>query len=82
MTDLAAPTGLRLPTVMRHLAVLEEAGLIASSKEGRVRSCAIQPEALAPVRNWLDDQRALWESRLNRLDDYVMRLMKENGHDT
>jgi DNA-binding transcriptional ArsR family regulator len=77
VTELANPTGLRLPTVMRHLAVLEEAGLVASSKGGRVRSCAIVPEALAPVRTWLDEQRALWEARLDRLDDYVMNLMKE-----
>ena len=75
VTDLAQPTGLRLPTVMRHLSVLEEAGLIATAKDGRVRSCAIVPEALAPVRTWLDEQRAIWESRLDRLDDYVMKLM-------
>jgi DNA-binding transcriptional ArsR family regulator len=54
VTELAQPTGLRLPTVMRHLAVLEEAGLIATAKDGRVRSCAIVPEALVPVRTWLD----------------------------
>ena len=77
MTALANPTGLRLPTVMRHLSVLEEAGLIATSKDGRVRSCAIVPEAMAPVRTWLDEQRAIWESRLDRLDDYVMKLMKD-----
>jgi DNA-binding transcriptional ArsR family regulator len=77
VTDLAQPTGLRLPTVMRHLSVLEEAGLIATSKEGRVRTCAIDPEALSPVRTWLDEQRALWEGRLDRLDDYVTKLMKE-----
>jgi DNA-binding transcriptional ArsR family regulator len=77
VTALARPTGLRLPTVMRHLSVLEEAGLIATAKDGRVRSCAVVPEALAPVRTWLDDQHAIWESRLDRLDDYVMRLMKE-----
>ena len=35
VTDLSGPTGLRLPTVMRHLAVLEEAGLIATTKDGR-----------------------------------------------
>jgi len=75
VTALAVPTGLRLPTVMAHLAVLEEAGLIATAKDGRVRSCAIVPEALAPVRTWLDEQRAIWESRLDRLDDYVMKLM-------
>lgn len=77
VTDLARPTGLRLPTVMRHLAVMEEAGLIATSKDGRVRTCAIVPEALTPMRAWLDDQRAIWEARLDRLDDYVMTLMKE-----
>ena len=79
VTELATPTGLRLPTVMRHLSVLEAAGLIATTKDGRVRSCAIVPEALAPVRGWLDAQRALWEARLDRLDDYVTQLMKERA---
>jgi DNA-binding transcriptional ArsR family regulator len=77
VTELANPTGLRLPTVMRHLSVLEEAGLIATSKDGRIRTCAIVPEALAPARTWLDEQRAIWEARLDRLDDYVMTLMKD-----
>jgi DNA-binding transcriptional ArsR family regulator len=77
VTDLAEPTGLRLPTVMRHLSVLEEAGLIATTKDGRVRTCAIVPEALAPARSWLDEQRAIWEARLDRLDSYVTKLMKE-----
>lgn len=79
VSDLAGPTGLRLPTVMRHLAVLEDAGLIASAKDGRVRTCEIRPEALAPIRTWLDEQRAIWEGRLDRMDDYVVKLMKERG---
>lgn len=79
VTELAKPTGLRLPTVMRHLSVLEEAGLITTSKDGRVRSCAIVPEALAPVRTWLDEQREIWEARLDRMDDYVMKLMEERA---
>jgi DNA-binding transcriptional ArsR family regulator len=79
VTDLAGPTGLRLPTVMRHLAVLEEAGLIATSKDGRVRTCAIVLEAMEPVRTWLDEQRTIWEARLDRLDNYVMKLMKERA---
>jgi DNA-binding transcriptional ArsR family regulator len=77
VTDLAGPTGLSLPTVMRHLAVLEEAGLIATSKDGRVRTCAIVPEAMEPARTWIDDQRAIWEARLDRLDAFVMNVMKE-----
>lgn len=77
MTALAGPTGLRLPTVMRHLSVLEEAGLIATSKDGRVRTCAIVPEAMEPARNWIDEQRIVWEARLDRLDAFVLDTMKE-----
>jgi DNA-binding transcriptional ArsR family regulator len=79
VTSLADPTGLRLPTVMRHLSVLEEAGLISTSKDGRIRTCAIVPEAYVPVRTWLDEQRAIWEARLDRLDAFVMNAMKERG---
>ena len=77
VSELAGPTGLRLPTISRHLAVLEEAGLVATQKDGRVRSCAFQPKALQPMTDWLDEQRKVWEARLDRLDDYVMNLMKE-----
>ncbi|PLL13680.1 transcriptional regulator [Tabrizicola sp. TH137] len=77
VTELAGPSGLRLPTILRHLAVLEAAGLIATAKDGRVRSCALRPEALVPMQDWLQAQRALWEARLDRLEDYVTRLMKE-----
>jgi DNA-binding transcriptional ArsR family regulator len=79
VTELANPTGLRLPTVMRHLSVLEVAGLIATSKDGRVRTCGLLPEAMAPARTWLDEQRDVWEARLDRLDDYVTKLMKERA---
>jgi DNA-binding transcriptional ArsR family regulator len=77
VTDLAGPTGLRLPTVMRHLSVLEGAGLITTSKDGRIRTCAIVPEALDPMRRWIDEQRAIWEARLDRLDAFVTKAMKE-----
>lgn len=77
MTDLAGPTGLRLPTVMRHLSVLEDAGLIATSKDGRIRTCAVVPQAMAPVRTWLDEQQAIWEARLDRLDAFVMNVIRE-----
>jgi DNA-binding transcriptional ArsR family regulator len=78
VTDLSAPTGLSLPTVMRHLSVLEEAGLIVSAKDGRVRICALVPEALEPARTWLEEQRSLWEGRLDRLEAAAMKAMKES----
>ena len=77
VTDLAGPSGLRPPTLMRHLSVLEDAGLISTSKEGRTRTCAMVPEAMEPVRTWLDEHRAIWEARLSRLDAFVMNVMKE-----
>ena len=82
VSDLAQPFDMALPSLMGHLRKLEDAGLIETRKDGRVRTCAIVPEAFTPLRGWLDEQRALWEGRLDRLDDYVTRLMKErqNGH--
>jgi len=77
VTELAGPSGFKLPTILRHLSVLEEAGLVSTQKDGRVRSCAFQPKALQPMTDWMDDQRKLWEGRLDRLDDYVTKLMKE-----
>lgn len=77
VSELAEPSGFKLPTILRHLSVLEDAGLVATQKDGRVRSCAFQPEALRPMADWLEDQRRLWEGRLDRLDDYVTKLMKE-----
>ena len=79
VTDLAAPTGLSLPTVMRHLSVLEEAGLISTAKDGRIRTCAIVPGAFEPARSWIEEQKAIWESRLDRLDAFVMNVMKERN---
>ena len=62
---------------MRHISVLEEAGLIVTTKDGRVRTCAIVPEALKPIQSWLDEQQDIWEARLDRLDAFAMKAMKE-----
>lgn len=76
VSSLARPTGLALPTVMRHLSVLEEAGLISTEKVGRTRLCRPQPDALAATTDWLDRQRALWEARTDRLERYLEQLQK------
>ena len=75
--ELAAPTGLRLPTVMKHLSVLEEAGLIATEKQGRTRVCSVVPDAMAPLQSWMAAQRDAWEARLVRLDDFVVNSQKD-----
>lgn len=77
--ELAAPHKMALPSFMEHLKKLEAAGLIMSEKQGRTRICALAPDAFAPVLSWIDEQRDLWEARLNQFDDYVTTLAKERS---
>lgn len=79
VSDLATPFDMALPSFLTHLRKLEDAGLITTTKDGRVRTCALVPAAITPVQHWLDDQRALWETRLDQLEDYVTKLMKDRS---
>ncbi len=77
VSELARPTGMALPTILRHLSVLEAAQLIITEKQGRTRLCRARPDTLAATADWLADQRAQWEARTDRLETYVMTLMKD-----
>ncbi len=77
VTALARPTGLALPTIMRHLGVLQDAGLIVTEKTGRTRLCRARPETLSAATHWLDHQRALWEAQTDRLETYLNSLQKD-----
>src|SRR5688572_7089308 len=76
MTELARPFGMALPSFSQHLDVLEDCGLVRSSKEGRVRTYKLDPKALKAAEGWLTKQRTLWEKRLNQLDNYLKELEK------
>ena len=67
VSDLAAPLGITLTAVGQHLAILEEAGLAATEKVGRVRTCRIETAGLDALRDWIDARRTIWEKRLDRL---------------
>ncbi len=69
--ELSAPFDMALPSFMKHIRVLEESGLIRTSKTGRVRTCAVDRDRLAAVDGWLNQQRAIWESRTDRLEQFV-----------
>ena len=73
VSDLARPFDMALPSFLKHLAVLERAGIVASDKAGRVRRCHLVADALMPVQGWLDDQRRLWEGRIDRLEALVTK---------
>ena len=65
--DVAAPTDLSLPAVLKHVRVLEDAGLVATVKRGRVRECRLNDDALVAVAQWTAQQQALWSTRLDAL---------------
>ncbi len=75
--ELAKPFEMALPSLMKHIRILESSGLITSEKTGRVRMCSLQTEALAIIEIWLTAQRGIWEQRLDRLEMYVEKLKKE-----
>lgn len=79
VSDLARPFEMTLPAVHKHLGVLEEAGLIACRKEGRVRRCALDVRALEAATGWIDERRALWARRLDRLDRFLSDRREETN---
>lgn len=81
VSELARPLRMSLPAVMQHLKKLEASGLVVSEKTGRVRTCRVEPAALAAAEGWIAEQRALWEARLDRFETYVEELKaREKDH--
>jgi DNA-binding transcriptional ArsR family regulator len=77
VSDLAKPFEMALPSFMKHIRFLEGSGLIRTHKEGRVRTCEIERKRLAAVEGWLLEQRALWEGRADRLEQFVTRIQQQ-----
>lgn len=77
VSTLAAPFAMALPSLMKHLSVLERSGVIRSRKVGRVRTCELRPKTLSLAERWMTGQRAVWEARADRMTDFVERLHQE-----
>jgi DNA-binding transcriptional ArsR family regulator len=78
VSDLARPFDMALPSFTQHLAVLENCGLIRTQKIGRVRTVRLMPQPLEAAEGWMVEQRALWERRLDQLDDYLTHLKERD----
>lgn len=79
VSELAAPFEMKLPSFVQHLSVLEQSRLVRSKKRGRVRTYEIAPERFKVAEGWLAAQRRLWESRLDRFDEYVKQLKEQES---
>jgi hypothetical protein len=60
-----------LPSFLKHIHFLEDSGWIRTRKEGRVRTCTIEKAQFDAVEAWLAGQRAVWEGRTDRLEQFV-----------
>ncbi|BCA53783.1 transcriptional regulator [Nitrospira sp. KM1] len=78
VSELAAQFDMALPSFMQHLTVLEDCGLARSHKDGRVRTYHLEPRALRAAEQWMTKHRAIWETRLNQLDDYLTNMKETN----
>jgi DNA-binding transcriptional ArsR family regulator len=76
VSQLAGRFSMALPSFVQHLNVLERAGLLVSRKEGRVRTCQLNPAALGQAENWLAAHRLQWEERLDRLEAHIGKSRK------
>jgi DNA-binding transcriptional ArsR family regulator len=72
VSQLAEPFDSALPTIVKHLRVLEDAGIVESQKAGRVRTYQLVADALVGANTWIVRQRRPQERQLDRLGDYLV----------
>ena|SRR5215471_11449736 len=81
ISDLAEKFHMTLAGMMKHVGVLELAGLVITEKVGRVRTCKLGARRLEEETAWLERHRQLWDSRFNELDKVVEKLKRKENTD-
>ena len=81
ITDLADRFHMTLTGMRKHVGVLEQAGLVATQKVGRVRLCRLGPRTLAEEAAWLERHHQLWAARFDALDQVVDDLKRKEKID-
>ena len=76
ISDLAAPFGMTLTGMKKHVGILEDAGLVATEKVGRSRLCRLDPDGPHVAELWIEKYRSMLESRLDRLGELIEKRSK------
>jgi DNA-binding transcriptional ArsR family regulator len=79
VNELAAPHAISLPSVSRHLKVLEQAGLVSKSRSAQWRRCRLEPGRLRLVDEWMEPFRDFFEVRFDRLEEHLQTMVAEQG---
>jgi len=74
VSELAAPFSMSMPAISKHLKVLERANLISRGKEAQWRPCKLEAAPLEAASDWVEQYRAMWEARFDRLDAYLKEV--------
>jgi len=81
ITELAGKFHMTLTGMKKHVAVLEEAGLVSTEKVGRVRTCKLGLRRLEEETAWMEKHRQLWDARFNELDGIIEELKRKERAD-
>ena len=81
ITDLAEKFDITLAGMMKHVGVLEQAGLVTTQKVGRVRTCQLGPRRLDEATAWLESYRQRWDERFDELEKVVEELTRKETSD-
>ena len=77
VNELAKPFALRLPTISKHLKVLQRAGLVTQSRKAQWRPCRLDATPLKDVAEWAERFRTNWEAQYQKLDAYLAELQTQ-----
>jgi DNA-binding transcriptional ArsR family regulator len=77
VSELAQPFGMSMTGLLKHVRILEQAHLVTTHKQGRVRQCRLDPEHLDDAEQWIQTYRRRWQRRLDRLGNYLERQKEE-----
>ncbi|HTR82076.1 MAG TPA: metalloregulator ArsR/SmtB family transcription factor [Bacteroidota bacterium] len=76
VTELAEPFDMSLPAISKHLRVLEKAGLVSRTKDGRIHRLQLEVDTLSEALHWLEHYRQFWKLRLDALEKFVTKPKK------
>src|SRR5437870_2841539 len=76
VNELAEPFDLKLPTVSKHLKVLQRAGLVSQGRKAQWRPCRLETAPLQEIAEWVERYRRIWDERFGQLDEYLTQLQQ------
>jgi DNA-binding transcriptional ArsR family regulator len=77
VNELAEPFDMTLPTISKHIKVLERAGLVIRGQQAQYRPCALNAKPLKRVSSWAEQYRPVWEASFSRMDEYLRQLQSK-----